>query len=120
MRPEPKALWATALAALASILAKKYASCLVNTMAKNALPRKRIKIKIATNGSVCAVIAGSEIPPNSTTLFESLPKVMNSAIEVARNPIAKMPMRSKRAINARRPRKEKCRLRKYGAKHSRG
>ena len=94
--PEPNARSATVLAALASTRAKKYANCRVRRIEITAFEKKSPRMKTATRGRVWAVTAGRVNPPNSITRLESLPRVMNRAIEVARKPIARIPTRSKK------------------------
>jgi hypothetical protein len=80
---------------LASILATKKAALFVRTIERTAFVRKVASNRADTQGRVWAVTAGISRPANCNTRSGSLPEVRKIAVEVTRNPIAKMAARSK-------------------------
>jgi hypothetical protein len=87
------------VAALASTRAKSFAVRLVKIIEAIAFSVKISRIEEATQGSDPAFTAGRVKPANSITRFESLPNVIKNATEVAKKPMANIPIRSKTPIN---------------------
>jgi hypothetical protein len=83
------------------MVATRNATDLVIIAENRALAKKAIRMAKITKGSVFAVTAGIDNPPNSITRPGLLPRVKKTAVDVKTNPIARIPVRSSMASPAR-------------------